>query len=149
MVSDKIKNSKLYEGMHKGFDKAFDFIKSYNENPLEIGKYAIDGTNIYAMVQSYDSKVSPSFESHKNYIDIQYVISGNEIMQYAEIDNSTESVPYNQEKDVTLYNDGKCECEIKADAGTFAIFFPNDVHKPGLMDGKQVPVMKIVVKVKY
>ena len=56
MIFDNIKNCKLYYGVNDGFEKAFDFIKKAVEENLEVGKYEIDGTNVYGLVQAYDSK---------------------------------------------------------------------------------------------
>ncbi len=37
--------------------------------------------------------------------------------------------------------------ELKADPGSFFIFFPDVLHRPGLKDGGNSAVRKIVVKI--
>lgn len=151
MIIDTLKNCENYYRINERFEKAFDFIKKACAENLTVGKYEIDGKNLYAMVQEYDSKVpeDAKFEAHKNYIDIQYIISGTERMEALDIDEATPNTDYNAEKDVMFYAvTDKVTSGLFKDEG-FAIFFPNDVHRPGVAttEGSE-PIRKIVVKVK-
>ena len=151
MIFDNLKNCKTYYGVHPKFEKAFSFIdKAFSEN-LEVGKYEIDGKNLYAMVQEYNSKApeDAKFEAHKNYIDIQYIISGTERMEALDINDATPSTDYNPEKDVTFFAvTDKVTSGLFTDEG-FAIFLPHDVHRPGMAaESGSEPIRKIVVKVK-
>ena len=51
MIFDNIRNCKMYYGVNERFEKAFDFIKKAVEENLEVGKYEIDGKEVYALVQ--------------------------------------------------------------------------------------------------
>ena len=105
MIIDTLKNCEIYYGVHPRFEKAFDFIKKACAEKLPVGKYEIDGKNLYAMVQEYDSN-SPEntkFEAHRNYIDIQYIISGTENMQAFDISDATLNTEYNSENDVIFF----------------------------------------------
>ena len=151
MVYDSIKNCKTYYGMHKNFEKAFDFIKKAVSENLAVGKYELDGKELFASVQEYDSKTDEQAknEAHKNYIDIQYVVSGTEIIESVEIEKATPNTEYNAEKDVMFYKKSEDAVILTLTAGEYAILFPQDVHRPGLcVDGNPAPVKKIVVKVK-
>lgn len=148
MIIDNFKNRETYYACHKGFKIGFDFIKNAIKENLEQGKYEIDGKNVYASIQEYTTKPdSEKFEGHRNYIDIQYILSGQETMECAEIDQCETITPYNDEKDVEFFvcNGFKSKMEFGKD--DYAIFFPNDIHKPGVMLDAQSPVKKIVVKV--
>ena len=151
MIIDTLKNCKCYYGVNERFEKSFDFIKKACEENLSVGKYEIDGKNIYAMVQEYNSKApeDAKFEAHKNYIDIQYIISGTEKMEAVDIAYATAKTEYNAEKDVTFFENAEEVTEsIFTDEG-FAIFFPHDVHRPGMaIDSGSQPMRKIVVKIK-
>ena len=151
MIFDNIKNCKLYYNVNEGFEKAFDFIKKACAEKLPVGKYEIDGKNLYAMVQEYDSKApeNAKFEAHKNYIDIQYIISGTENMQALDVADATPNTEYNAEKDVIFFeNTDKATTGLFTNEG-FAIFFAHDVHRPGMATEKgSEPIRKIVVKVK-
>ena len=148
MIFDTLKNAELYYGCHDGFKKGFDFIKKVIADGTEVGKYEIDGKNVWASVQAYDPKEPhEKFEAHKNYIDIQFIVSGKEYMECAYIDNCELMTEYNPEKDVAFYTASGDKVRLDCEANTFAIYFPEDVHKPGikLVDG--VSVKKVVVKV--
>ena len=56
---------------------------------------------------------------------------------------------YNTEKDVGFFKDHKSSTRAILHAGEYGIFFPHDIHKPGLSVGADpAAVKKIVVKVK-
>lgn len=132
------------------WDKAFTFLKNNDLSKLEIKRYEIDGDNAYAPVSEYLSKNEDvaKFEAHKNYIDIQYVISGIEQMSvapYSALDSIT--VPYDPAKEVEFMTVKESK-HFKATPENFFIFFPSDIHRPGLKIGENAMVKKIVVKVK-
>lgn len=150
MIFDNIKNCSLYYGSHKNFEKAFDFIAKAVKEDLPVGKYEIDGTDLYASVQEYLSKdfETAKNEGHRNYIDIQFVITGTEKILVEDIACSKIKTEYNDVKDVEFYYDGEDACTLILNDGDFAVLFPHDIHKPGLMVSNPVPVKKIVVKVR-
>lgn len=149
MIIDRLENSSKYTSVHKGFAEGFAFLQRAIEENLPTGRYEIDGDNVFAFIQEYATKTESVFETHKNYIDIQFIISGVEVMLACDISNMTESIPYNPEKDVTFYEDYKNAAVGIIEAGMYGIFFPWDAHKPGLAyNGEPCDVKKIVVKVK-
>ena len=146
-----MKNCALYYGVNDKFQKAFDFIKEAVAKNLEVGKYEIEGSALFASVQAYDSKLykDAKYEGHNNYIDIQYIVSGAEIMKVADISKMTVKTPYNPEKDVTFYEDKADAAVLPVQQDEYAIFFPHDIHMPGVsINETPSPVRKIVVKVK-
>lgn len=150
MIFDNIRNCKMYYGVNERFEKAFDFIKKAVEENLEVGKYEIDGKEVYALVQEYDSKTEDKskFEGHENYIDIQYVISGCEMLGSVDVKDIVPTTEYNPEKDITFYEDHYKATYCIAQEGDFCIFFPHDIHRPGMAyQDIPTPVRKIVVKV--
>jgi YhcH/YjgK/YiaL family protein len=132
------------------WDKAFKFLKNTDLLKLELKRYDIDDDNLFATVSEYISKneETAKFEAHRKYIDIQYVISGKEVMNVAPIATVKEIlVPYDATKDIEFVT-VKEIVSFKANTDKFFIFFPGDAHRPGLKDGVNSPVRKIVVKVK-
>ncbi len=117
---------------------------------LEVKKHEIDGESLYASVMEYNSKneADARYESHKKYIDIQYVLSGKELMGITPITDVKEMLQtYNDSTDIQFFTVNNIT-NRKAEPGTFFIFFPSDAHRPGLKDGDNIPIKKIVVKVK-
>jgi YhcH/YjgK/YiaL family protein len=132
------------------WENAFKFLKSNDLSKLELKRYDIDGDNLFATVSEYLSKNEETtrFEAHRKYIDIQYVISGKEIMNIAPLYTAKEVVtPYDATKDIEFLTIEKIDKYI-ATPSNFFIFFPDDAHRPGLKDGVNANVRKIVIKVK-
>jgi biofilm protein TabA len=111
-----------------------------------VDRYAIDGDQVYAMVQEYDSKPKAEgfWESHRKYLDVQYVASGVEHMGYAPTANLTAGA-YQEENDfIKLEGDGEF---FLLREGFFCILAPQDAHMPGMAVDQPQPVKKVVVKV--
>ena len=127
---------------------ALDWLGMARLQELEDGRIEIDGSRVYALVQSYKSKIEPAFEAHQRYLDIQYIVRGKERFGWAALDKLEAADPYNSEKDVVK---GSVPAEfasfVKLSAGQLAVVFPSDAHAPGGADGEPTPVKKIVVKV--
>lgn len=89
MVFDNVKNSSLYDGLGERIQTALEYLRSNDFEKFEPGRYEIDGENIFAMVQSYNSKKMEEgfWEAHRKYIDIQYVFKGTERMGFENIRN--------------------------------------------------------------
>jgi YhcH/YjgK/YiaL family protein len=104
----------------------------------------------FALEQVYRSKVRADgfFESHRKFADVQVVIEGEEWMEVADIARATVRRPYNEERDFIVYDDCAASGVLHVGAGQAAVFFPPDVHLPGLCgnDGPKL-VRKTVVKV--
>jgi len=130
------------------WDKAFAFFKNTDLNKIAKGKYPIDGENVYASVTADSSKNfdKTNWESHRKYIDIQYVINGEEKIGVYPVSKATVTKEYDDKKDAANYSaDGKL---YSATPGTFFIFFPSDAHRPNITPGGNKVVKKIVIKVR-
>ncbi len=147
-VIDNVKNAHLYYGMGAGLEKALKFIQKTDFSVLEPGKYEIDGSDIYALVQKYETKPlsEGEWEAHRNYTDIQYMVEGIEQMGYAWAGSLKVLKEYDSEKDFLLL-DGSGSM-IVFNSGTFAIFEPEDAHMPSITADTRMAVLKVVVKVK-
>jgi len=147
MVIDKIENYKLYEGLGERIAKGLKYIKDTDLAQIELGTYKIDGDNIFAMVQEYDTKelCDAKLEGHFKYIDIQYVIRGVERMGVTSMRDQA-LISKNYEDDYAFY-EGDAPL-FKVEAGMFAIFFPEDLHMPCIKDNEISNVKKVVIKVR-
>ncbi len=139
------------EQYHKNkavWDKAFAFLRDSNLLTLKLGKYVIDGDNAYATITEAPSKTfeQSAWESHRKYIDLQYVIKGQEKIGVAPIATATIIKPYDDSRDAANYNaEGQYYIATPA---TFFLFFPGDAHRPNIkVDGFDL-VKKLVIKIK-
>ena len=91
-------------------------------------------SDIFAIEQSYNTKkLEDSFyESHIKYIDIQLLISGEEVIEVVHTDLLKIDSEYNEENDYSLYEVGPDSSKIIMKKGDCSIFFPMDGHMPGI-----------------
>ena len=147
MIVDRLKNAALY-GSGGKLARALDWLASADLTKLQPGRVEIDGAELYALAQTYQTRLRENrqFEAHRRYIDVQYVAEGTEQMAYAHLSALKSAVPYDAEKDIE-WLDGEGSF-IVVPAGAFAVFFPEDAHIPGVAIGKPAGVRKVVVKVR-
>ena len=72
---------KQYDASKATWEKVFKFLADSKKlDSLPAGKYPIDGENAYATITDAPSKTfeASKWESHRKYIDLQYVIKGEE-----------------------------------------------------------------------
>ena len=149
MILDSLTRAAAYRALGPRIAAGLDYLAKFDpETP--VGRQLIDGEDLFAMVQRYDTApgTEKRFESHLRYIDIQYIVSGRERMLHAPADSLVVDTPYNDEKDVAFYYDPDQSSSFLVLPGNFAIFFPADGHKPGCMAGGRDAVAKVVVKVR-
>lgn len=148
MIVDKIKNISLYTNISEKIKKGLMLLNDKELINKPEGKYEVDGENIYILVQRYKTKnySEAKFEAHRNYIDIQAVLKGKEIIGYENIDNLKENVPY--KTDAAFFETPESFSEIKLTEGMFALLFPGDGHMPACDYNGKTEVIKIVVKIK-
>ena len=131
-------------------EKAVAFLKGWDKNAHKAGRVVIDGSDVYAEIQAYDTVDSgePVIEGHRTYVDIQYVVEGDEIITWVSLDQVTVTSPYNQEDDYWL---GTASPDVttstRLSTGQLAVLYPTDGHSPRRAIGTSSPVKKIVVKV--
>jgi YhcH/YjgK/YiaL family protein len=103
----------------------------------------------FALEQVYLPRARPDgfFESHRNYIDVQVIVEGEELMEVQEIARLAVSQPYLPERDLIKYADSADAAVLRMRAGDVAIFFPEDGHMPSLRWRGPGLVYKTVVKV--
>jgi YhcH/YjgK/YiaL family protein len=130
------------------WDKAFLFLKTADLKALPLGKQELDGQRLFVSIDEYTTKDKSEtrYESHKKYIDIQYIIDGEELIGLTTPDNVNVTEPYNEEKDIAFYAFEGGD-DIKVTPGNFVVFFPDDVHRPVMKANANSKVRKIVVKI--
>ena len=146
MIVDNFRNSKKYYSVNKRFEKAFDYILKADFKDMTCGKYEIDGDNLYIKVDEYETKTVSKPEYHKKYIDIQFIINGEEYVGYCPKSDLIIDEGYDEQRDLGF---GKGIVDfIKLKTGLFMIFFPEDAHQPCMAVSTPNKVKKAVVKVR-
>jgi biofilm protein TabA len=149
MIIDNIRNYKDYCKKGSLLEKGMEFLANRASTSLQDGRVEIDGDKCFALVQSYTTARSSEkrWECHKKYVDIQYVVSGSESIEYAPIHKLLVEDDKTPNSDVIFFKPAT-GTNLILEPGDFAVFFPQDGHKPGVVYDNVQQVKKIVVKVK-
>ena len=146
MIIDTFENIDNYKGIGRVYT-ALEFAKKTDFSAMPIGKYELDGDNIFYMVQEYETKPYTNVaEAHDKYIDIQFIVSGEEVIGYAPRCCDKKLIESHPDNDYTLF-----ECEttfLDLFEGNFMVVYPNDIHSPGLMKNEPKKCKKVVFKIK-
>lgn len=147
MITDKLENAPIYYGLGERFKKAFEYLMDTDFETIEPGKYELDGAALKVAVQEYETKPESEckIEAHKKYADIQYIVSGEEIIGMDTLRDQESIAGYNEEKDVWHFS--AYDYKIRLTAGMFSVFLPEDIHMPCLISNEKTTVKKVVVKV--
>lgn len=147
MVVDKISNAALYYSISERIEKALKFLQGLNGGSIE-DRVEIDGDDVFAFPGAYTSRPHSEsvWEAHKDFIDVQYIVDGNECIGYEYIKNLNVTQEYDEKTDALLLEgDGTM---VKCGAGTFMILYPEDAHMPGVQDNEPCEMKKVIVKVR-
>lgn len=149
MIIDILQNAGKYFPVHPLLSKAFKFIESVNLEELEIGEYEIEETYLRAIVSNKPGflvgEPKNKMECHNEHIDIQLCLYGKEKIGWKSRKTCTSiRQKYNQKKDVLFFNDAP-DMYLQLRQNQFAVFFPDDVHKPMIGKGN---IKKLVIKIK-
>lgn len=114
------------------------------------GRFPIVGDDLVINVDSYRTKELSDcvLETHKKYVDIQLLISGEEYMDIYPAKELTIKSEYDVDRDVVFYNvPDTVSARIKLVPGYFITLFSQDAHMPQLKVSENCDVKKVVVKV--
>lgn len=147
MIIDRLENSKFYYGLGIAFETSFKYLQKVDLENLKCGKYDIDGNRIFVNIMEYETKNVDEclWEAHKQYVDIQYIISGREKMGYINYEDIDITNEYKTNTDV-LFGTGTGQF-LNVKKGEFVIFTPNDGHMPSLNIERLEYVKKAVIKI--
>jgi biofilm protein TabA len=149
MIVDTLKNKDLYAGISPRLAAALEYLKTVKAKSFKEQTIELEGKDLYVMYQSYTTGTDKDkkYEAHKKYIDVQYVLEGEETIRMANIKGLETVDAYDKKKDAAFY--ANCPgTDVVLKAGDFTVLFPQDAHLPKLRVGKTAGlVKKLVVKV--
>ena len=150
MIYDSLKHMEAYQGVHPGIYKGLELLRDTDFSKLEDGRQEIDGDKMFANLFHLTSKLKEEThpELHKKYVDVQFWICGEELCGVAPYHGVGKCVEAREDEDLYFYDSVENESFIHATEGCYAVFFPNDAHRPGVcVDGKPLDYRTVVVKV--
>jgi YhcH/YjgK/YiaL family protein len=118
---------------------------------VPLGLQEIIGRDMYVSVQEYDTKDrnAARFESHRRHIDLQYTLAGTEVIDWLPVPALNPDGPFDSDKDFQFYSavSDLVPTSLVNSTGRFAIFFPQDAHRPGVRLAGCPRVRKLVIKI--
>ncbi len=147
MIHSTLKYSERIEPLHPLYKTLFDYVKTHDLRQMECGRIEIDGDNLYINLCTPESKKATEqvHEVHREYIDVHFLIEGEETIGCSIIDDMKELVhDYDPKGDAYLYADMATNY-IKMKPGDFLIVYPEDPHAPLIGEGR---IKKAIAKVK-
>lgn len=130
-------------------NEAISYIRNLDTGKMTIGKYVVDDT-FYYVVQEYNTRTVEhcELESHRKYVDIQFIIEGSEIIQVAHTSSLSQLSEYCEENDVAFWKTPSHMMSVLLQSGSYIVLYPQDAHMGCIMNGQPVKVRKVVGKVR-
>ena len=138
------KDIKKYAPLLPGIEEAFDAVNALTEYEDKKNYPLSDGNRFF--IAATTTKAPDLAEAHRNYLDIQYIVKGKEVVGYAPLDACKTEIEFSEEKDIGRYS-GPFEY-ITINEGICYVAFPEDAHMPGRHLDVPNDFVKIVVKLK-
>jgi biofilm protein TabA len=135
---DEIRSNKWLSGI-EDITRIAGIIDNTDFSKMEDGTYDMD-KGLFYILSTYNTVSGLSdkpAEAHRKNIDLQYLVYGEEKAGYADIRNPKKSQQiYDEKNDIELFSRIDNESFITLKKGMYAVFFPQDVHRPGIsIDG--------------
>jgi len=149
MIHDHVARADRYRPLGSQLALALEYIRSSDFGTVPDGRHPIDGDRVYALVQSYITKLpgQRTWEAHRRYMDLQFVIEGSEQIGYMPPGRTSES-EYDAARDFATVPGGASDGDLlTVRVGDFMLIWPGEVHMPGLAIGPPAAVRKVVVKI--
>ena len=143
MIFDSLKNIDTYKGL--SIYPALQYFASQDFSSLAAGRHELEGDDFY-FINEYESSAKTLSEAHRDYIDIQILLEGEEYIGVAPLTDDMVAVEANPDKDFWLYDCDVARVAMKP--GYFMVLYPQDVHMPGDTKDQPVACRKIVGKIK-
>lgn len=140
------KDLKRYASVIPGLEEAMEAVNGLQS--FEPATVPLSGGN-KILVQQITTKPweGAQLEAHREYLDIQYIVKGKEVVGWAPLDTLTPAGEFNTAKDKGMYAGKNYPMEI--DEGYCYVVYPEDAHAPGVyLEGEAAQVTKLVIKLK-
>lgn len=132
--------------------EAIRYCRETDVSEMGESRIALKGDAMIALIcdRVTEAKEKKLPEVHRRYAELQFMAEGSEqIGYYPDLGNNQILQDCLDEKDTLYYqeNPDAGEVMLQMTPGTYAIFFPEDVHRPFCQMEKPERVKKIVVKI--
>lgn len=155
MIMGNLNNLGEMKYLHPKLKTMLNYLKENNLTERENGRLEIEGDRLFINIE--ENEMAPKSErrpeAHRKYLDIQLVLAGEEAIGVA-VNNSEANIQgitaeYSEERDIMFYTEVKEETMLNLYPGDFAVFFPEDIHRPRcVIEGTRGYSKKAIVKMR-
>lgn len=149
MILDHLDNWRTYPGP-AAWAEALHFVAGLGPDAAE-GDYAIRGSDIWARVSVYETwpLENSVLEAHREFVDIQAVLAGEEVQGCYPVRDLRVKTPYDPKADIEFFEHPAAYSTVwRLKPGLFSAFFPQDAHMSRGLVAAPAPVRKVVLKVR-
>ncbi|HDH9217699.1 TPA: YhcH/YjgK/YiaL family protein [Escherichia coli] len=149
MLFGHISDLKMMPEMNSALRGAIEKALALDPASLAPGSYKIEDETLFMNVMTFETqpREQKRAELHQRYIDIQILLSGEEIIDFGIKGSAQDTTPYNEADDYQLTDTITHRQTLSLSPNMFAIFMPYEPHKPGIAGEKSVnTVKKAVIK---
>lgn len=147
MIYDELSQLSRYRGLHTNIDLAIDYLEKTDLTQLDSGRHEVAEDKVFALVQdnTLNDQPSDSFEYHERYMDLQFLLTGNESFRYT---RTAEAIiqEFDAKDDFGLIRSSRA-LDLELDGQTFVMVWPGEYHQPSQLGRGQRLVRKVVVKI--
>ena len=150
MILDTHDNLAQYTPLFRGLDPTPLF--AWLRNCRDVGcdtKVEFAGNKLFAKALRLDTRARDAckWESHREYVDLQYILGGGEVIEWAPAAKLVADGAYDEKTDFQFYAPAEADALLSMQDGLFAFLFPSDGHKPLVSDGNNRQIHKVIAKI--
>lgn len=139
-------DGKAYALADKKVALCLDKAAELNANTPD-GRYDLaDGVYVNVMTYAPRSREGATFEKHRLWADLQYILSGSELMGVPDVADEREVSAYDEGRDIAIYSAPLALLPMRERG--WALFLPGEGHAPSISDGACTTVKKAVFKIR-
>jgi|FLOH01.1.fsa_nt_gi biofilm protein TabA len=150
MILDTHKNLRHYAPLFRSVDPTplFDWLENCRD--VESGtRVDFAGDKLFAKALRQDTGDRGAFkwETHREYVDLQYILGGGEVIEWAPAAKLSADIAYDEATDFQFYASAEADALLRMQDGLFTFLFPADGHKPLVSDGNNRQIHKVIAKI--
>lgn len=146
MIMDQLEHFRYYQRCVPELWDAVRFVERVQKEHLPVGRYKVGKG--FALVQEGETRSfsEADFETHDQYLDMQVLLEGSEMWEYADKADLATKIPYDPESDIEWLTGKGTRIQMKP--GMFYLVYPTDGHKPCCHENVPASFRKVVIKIK-
>lgn len=147
MIFGNVNHIDEFSYLEKGVKECFEYAKEHDLKSFEKGCHKIDGDRFYVNIVEYETTSAENrfWEAHKDYLDIHFMLDGEEQIDLNFIKNM--ALKEYVKKDDFLPMDGDKNASVILRNGDFLVCYPNDAHRTAVAVSTSKTIKKAIFKV--